>query len=68
MDTIGPMTKTVQDAAYVLQTIASVDPSDNYTSAIPSDADLDFVGACKLSALSGARLGGLISWLMWRSI
>lgn len=57
MDTVGPMTKTVKDTAYVLQSIAGVDPLDNYTSAIPSQADLDFVGACKLSALAGARLG-----------
>lgn len=57
MDTIGPMTKTVKDSAYVLQSIAGVDPLDNYTSAIPSDANLNFIDACKLSALSGARLG-----------
>lgn len=57
MDTVGPMTKTVKDSAYVLQSIAGVDPHDNYTSAIPSQTDLDFVAACKLSALAGARLG-----------
>lgn len=57
MDTIGPMTKTVKDSAYVLQSIAGIDPFDNYTSAIPSETNLDFVGACNLSALSGARLG-----------
>ncbi|KAL4795272.1 amidase signature domain-containing protein [Aspergillus venezuelensis] len=57
MDTIGPMTKTVKDAAYVLHSIAGVDPLDNYTSAIPDNANLDFVGACNLSALAGARLG-----------
>jgi amidase len=57
MDTVGSMTKTVKDAAYVLHIIAGVDPLDNYTSAILGDADLDFVGACKLSALSGTRLG-----------
>ncbi|TEY37374.1 hypothetical protein BOTCAL_0523g00020 [Botryotinia calthae] len=34
MDTIGQMTKNDKDAAYVLQTIAGVDPFDNYTSAI----------------------------------
>ncbi|TGO85902.1 hypothetical protein BPOR_0353g00060 [Botrytis porri] len=57
MDTIGPMTKTVKDAAYFLRSIAGVDPSDNYTSAIPHGADLDFVNACNISALKGARLG-----------
>lgn len=57
MDTIGPMTKTVKDSAYVLQAIAGADPLDNYTSVIPTEADMNFVDACKLSALSGARLG-----------
>jgi len=57
MDTVGPMTKTVKDSAYLLQSITGVDPLDNYTSAIPIQADLDFVGACRLSALAGARLG-----------
>ncbi|TGO45013.1 hypothetical protein BCON_0433g00010 [Botryotinia convoluta] len=51
MDTIEPMTKTVKDAAYVLQSIAGVDLFDNYTSAIPYGADLDFVNACNFSAL-----------------
>ncbi|KAH8738348.1 amidase signature domain-containing protein [Ilyonectria robusta] len=37
--------------------IAGVDPFNNYNSAIPSHADLDLVGACKLTALAGARLG-----------
>ncbi|KAF7943976.1 hypothetical protein EAE96_010388 [Botrytis aclada] len=57
MDTIGPMTRTVKDTAYVLQSIAGIDPFDNYTSAIPYVADLDFVDACNFSALKGARLG-----------
>ncbi|KAG9195908.1 amidase [Alternaria panax] len=57
MDTIGPLTKTVKDSAYVLQSIAGFDILDNYTSAIPDEVNMDFVGACKLSALKGARLG-----------
>lgn len=57
MDTIGPLTKTVKDSAYLLQGIAGFDVHDNYTSAIPEEVDMDFVGACKLSALKGARLG-----------
>ena len=57
MDTIGPMTKTVKDSAHVLQSIAGIDPFDNYTSAIPSQTDMNFVGACNLSALTGVRLG-----------
>lgn len=57
MDTIGPMTKTVRDAAYVLQSIAGPDPHDNYTSAILVDADLDFISACRADALKGKRIG-----------
>lgn len=57
MDTIGPLTKTVKDSAYVLQSIVGIDAHDNYTSAIPDNADKDFISACKLSALKGARLG-----------
>ena len=55
-DTIGPIARTVRDAATILQTIAGRDPQDNYTSAQPSEVP-DYVGACKLSALSGARIG-----------
>jgi amidase len=56
-DTIGPMARTVKDAAYILQAIAGVDPYDNYTSAIPNEVVPDFIAACNLSALSGSRLG-----------
>ncbi|KAI2628747.1 amidase [Hypoxylon sp. NC1633] len=57
-DTIGPMARTVKDAAIVLQAIAGVDPYDNYTSAIPNNGSLpDYVAACKLSALFGSRIG-----------
>ncbi|KAI1380409.1 amidase [Hypoxylon crocopeplum] len=57
-DTIGPMARTVKDAAIVLQAIAGVDPYDNYTSAIPNRGILpDYVAACQLAALAGARIG-----------
>ena len=52
------MTRTVKDAARILQAIAGVDPYDNYTSAIPKNGSIpNYVAACNLSALSGARLG-----------
>ena len=35
MDTVGPMAKTVEDAAMVFQTIAGHDPKDGYTSRRP---------------------------------
>ncbi|KAG9838751.1 amidase, partial [Aureobasidium melanogenum] len=60
-DTVGPMARTVKDAAYLLQAIAGVDPNDNYTSAIPNNGSLpDYVGACDYSALKGKRIG--VAW------
>lgn len=56
-DTIGPMARTVKDAAYVLAAIAGADPNDNYTSAIPFEEIPDYVGACQDSALNGKRIG-----------
>ena len=56
-DTIGPMTRTVKDAAYILQAIAGADKEDNYTSTIPAGALPDYVAACNLSGLAGVRLG-----------
>ncbi|KAF2181022.1 amidase signature enzyme [Zopfia rhizophila CBS 207.26] len=56
-DTVGPMARTVKDAAYLLQAIAGKDEYDNYTSAIPFDEIPDYVGACKLDALKGKRIG-----------
>ncbi|KAF2275506.1 amidase signature enzyme [Westerdykella ornata] len=55
-DTIGPLARTVKDAAYVLQAIAGKDPLDNYTSAIPGTIP-NYVAACKLDALKGKRIG-----------
>lgn len=52
------MARTVKDAAYLLQTIAGVDPYDNYTSAIPNNGTLpDYVAACNFNSLCGARIG-----------
>lgn len=56
-DTVGPLTRTVKDAAYILQAIAGVDPYDNYTSAIPNGTVPDYIKSCKISGLSGVRLG-----------
>ena len=56
-DTIGPMTRTVRDAAYLLQAIAGKDPNDNYTLAQPFDTPPDYVGACNYSSLRGKRIG-----------
>ncbi|KAK3356730.1 amidase [Lasiosphaeria hispida] len=58
-DTVGPMARSVKDAAYVLQAIAGPDANDNYTAAIPSGIPVlpDYVAACDKGALRGARLG-----------
>ncbi|KAH7397394.1 amidase signature domain-containing protein [Pyrenochaeta sp. MPI-SDFR-AT-0127] len=62
-DTVGPMARTVKDAAYILQAIIGPDQYDNYTTAIPwasntSNSSVpDYVGACKINALEGKRIG-----------
>ncbi|OAA57773.1 glutamyl-tRNA(Gln) amidotransferase subunit A [Cordyceps fumosorosea ARSEF 2679] len=58
-DTVGPMARTVKDAAHLLRAIVGKDCHDNYTSAIPfADKDVpDYVAACKTSGLQGKRIG-----------
>lgn len=62
-DTVGPMARTVKDAAYILQAIVGPDQYDNYTTAIPwasnaSNVSIpDYVAACKINALKGKRIG-----------
>ncbi|KAF1829857.1 amidase signature enzyme [Decorospora gaudefroyi] len=62
-DTVGPMARTVKDAAYILQAIAGPDMYDNYTSAIPwaqngtNATKPNYVAACTLDALKGKRIG-----------
>lgn len=63
-DTVGPLAKTVRDAAILLQVIAGKDPRDNYTSAIPPEIP-DYVAACNRTALQGARIG--IPWNIMES-
>ncbi len=56
-DTVGPMARTIKDAAYLLTAIAGPDPNDNYTSAIPFEKIPNYVRACKHNALKGKRIG-----------
>ncbi|KAF2744890.1 amidase signature enzyme [Sporormia fimetaria CBS 119925] len=56
-DTVGPMARTVKDAAYILQAIAGRDANDNYTSAIPFRKLPNYVKACRKNALKGKRIG-----------
>ncbi|KAK6992535.1 amidase domain-containing protein [Favolaschia claudopus] len=55
-DTVGPLTRTVTDAAIVLSAIAGKDSADNYTDAQPDQVP-DYTAALKKDALKGARLG-----------
>ncbi len=56
-DTVGPIARTVKDAAYLLSAIAGKSSYDNYTDAIPFDTIPDYVAACNFSALRGKRIG-----------
>ncbi|OTA03369.1 Amidase [Trichoderma parareesei] len=56
-DTVGTLTRTVKDAAYLMQAMAGPDKRDNYTDAIPFDEPPDYVAACTGSGLKGKRLG-----------
>jgi amidase len=56
-DTVGPMARTVSDAAYILSIIAGKDAYDNYTSAQPFDAPPDYTQSLNFSSFRGARIG-----------
>ncbi|KAK3075796.1 hypothetical protein LTR53_000621 [Teratosphaeriaceae sp. CCFEE 6253] len=58
-DSVGPVTRTVKDAAYLLSAMAGPkgDLGDNYTNAIPFDTIPDYAAYCTLDGLSGAKLG-----------
>lgn len=56
-DSVGPLARTVKDAAALLSVIAGGDEYDNYTQAIPWDETPDYVAACKPNGLEGKRIG-----------
>ncbi|KAE8154491.1 amidase signature domain-containing protein [Aspergillus avenaceus] len=56
-DTIGPMARTVKDAARALQVIAGKDQKDNYTMTSPHETVPDYVSACQEDSLEGKRIG-----------
>jgi amidase len=56
-DTVGPMARSVTDAAYILSIIAGKDQYDNYTQAQPFDTPPDYTKSLKFSSLRGARIG-----------
>ncbi|KAF8889183.1 amidase signature enzyme [Gymnopilus junonius] len=55
-DTVGPITRSVTDAAIVLSIIAGKDPNDNFTLAQPPIVP-DFTKALNKNALRGKRIG-----------
>ncbi|KAF7297221.1 Amidase domain-containing protein [Mycena indigotica] len=55
-DTVGPMTRSLTDAAIVLSVIAGKDPNDNFTLAQPPIVP-DFTKALNKNALKGKRIG-----------
>lgn len=58
MDTAGPMTRSVADAALLLQAMTSADDADPATRASGRRVD-DYAAALKPGALKGARIGVL---------
>lgn len=65
-DTAGPMTRTIRDAAIVLQAIAGRDPRDGATEAIPAELAVDFAAALQPGALRGARIGAIRGMSVFR--
>ncbi|KAI0942921.1 hypothetical protein AcV7_002205 [Taiwanofungus camphoratus] len=55
-DTVGPMCRTVVDAAVILSAIAGRDPLDDYTLSSPAIVP-DYTKALKSDGLKGIRLG-----------
>ncbi|KAI0761337.1 amidase signature enzyme [Trametes elegans] len=55
-DTVGPMARSIADAATILSIIAGRDPRDNFTLAQPPVVP-DYTAALDADALKGARLG-----------
>ena len=56
-DSVGPIARTVKDAAYLLTAMAGKDKFDNWTSAQPFKKPPDYIKACNPSVLKGARIG-----------
>src|SRR5262249_2260038 len=56
LDKLGPMTRTVEDAMLVLQSISGPDPGD--VSSVPSRLDFDAT-----APIEGLRVGYIESWM-----
>jgi amidase len=56
-DTVGPMARTVTDAAIVLSVLAAVDPEDSVTENSRGRAAVDYTQFLDPAGLKGARIG-----------
>jgi len=57
-DTVGPMTRSVADAARLFEVMAGYDPEDEYTAAaVAAGAPCCYLDALDADALRGARIG-----------
>jgi amidase len=56
-DVVGPMARTVADAAIVLSALTGVDPRDRTTEASRGNAHTDYARFLDANGLSGARIG-----------
>ncbi|GAB4562544.1 MAG: amidase [Haliangiales bacterium] len=56
-DTVGPLARTVRDAAIVLGALTGVDPDDPATAASDGQSHTDYTQFLNADALSGARIG-----------
>lgn len=60
-DTAGPMTRTVYQAATLLESIAGKDPNDISTNNIPQNFNFNFTKDLNADSLVGRRFGLLVS-------
>src|ERR1700742_4258314 len=58
-DVAGPIARTVEDAARVLQVIAGVDPDDPVTAAASAHLPSNYTGALDRNGLRGTVIGVL---------
>ncbi len=56
-DTAGPMTRTVRDAAIILNVLAGIDPRDSATAASRTRPRIDYTRFLDPNGLRGARIG-----------
>ncbi|WP_428268642.1 amidase [Haliangium sp.] len=56
-DTVGPLARTVRDAAIVLGALTGIDPDDPATAASDGQSHTDYTQFLDADALSGARIG-----------